>query len=143
MKTIETIKQQINDILQGIEFADVNVLQFIDLDDIIEDEYINDSYDLIERLRSDIEDARGFEVEIIYYKKAMQYLMDYDISLCESMELAHQFGFKLEDINSETLASLHASECVKQEFEDQTKYIEEAWDLIEQYRELKEQEEEE
>lgn len=143
MRTIETIEKEINDIVGSIEFADVSVLHFIDIDDFIEDESITDSYDFIQRLRDDIDMGGGFDVEIVYYKKAMQYLMDYDVSLCESMEIAFELGYKVEDLNSEMLASLHSSRCAREEFDDQAKYLEDAWELIEEYRELKEQEEEE
>lgn len=141
MRTFETIEQEINDILENIEFADVNVLQFVDVDDILEDDNIIGSYGFVDRVTEDIEDARGFDVEIIYYKKAMQYLMDYDSSLCESMEIAQELCYKVEDLNSETLASLHASKCAREEFDEQISELDEAWELIEEYRELKEQEE--
>ena len=39
----------------------------------------------------------------------MEYLKVNDCSLSESIELANEMGYTLENINSETLASLHAS----------------------------------
>ncbi len=57
----------------------------------------------------DLNDSQFFHVEIIYYSKAMEYLRDNDCSLSESVELATEYGYNLENINSELLASLHAS----------------------------------
>ena len=50
-----------------------------------------------------------FNVEIIYYYKAIEYLKENDCSLSDSIELAVEIGYTLKNINSETLASLHAS----------------------------------
>tara|TARA_R110000751_G_scaffold44694_1_gene102065 strand:- start:69 stop:503 length:435 start_codon:yes stop_codon:yes gene_type:complete len=57
-----------------------------------------------------------FDVEIIYYSKAMEYLKEHDNSLSESVELATEYGYTLENINSETLASLHASRKREDDF---------------------------
>jgi len=64
-----------------------------------------DSQDIYE----DLNDNGFFNVEIIYYYKAMEYLKEHDTSLNESLELADEMGFNLRYINSECLASLHAS----------------------------------
>ena len=50
-----------------------------------------------------------FNIEIIYYSKAIKYLADNDASLGESINISLEIGLSLESINSETLASLHAS----------------------------------
>ena len=55
-------------------------------------------------------------VEIIYYHKAMKYLMENDTSLSESMELAQEIGYEPKDINSELLASLLATHKNEEEF---------------------------
>jgi hypothetical protein len=62
-----------------------------------------------DQLWEELNDNGFFNVEIIYYSKAMDYLRDNDISLNESLELAEEMGFNLQYINSECLASLHAS----------------------------------
>ena len=46
------------------------------------------------------------ECEIIYYSKAMAYLSDNDNSLYESLEIASEFGYTTENLNSELLATL-------------------------------------
>lgn len=58
-----------------------------------------------------------FWVDIIYYHKAIKYLMENDPSLTESMEIANNSGYQFTcDLNSELLASLHATEKAKENF---------------------------
>ena len=57
-----------------------------------------------------------FNVEIIYYSVAMEYLKENDPSLSESLEIAAEYGHKIENINSELLASLHASKKKQNDF---------------------------
>ena len=64
-----------------------------------------DSYEIYEELR----EQNYFDVDIIYYSVAMDYLREDDPALCESLEIAAEYGYKIENINSELLASLHAS----------------------------------
>ena len=45
--------------------------------------------------------------EIIYYHKAIKYLLLNDASLHESLELAKGFGLEIENLSSETLATIH------------------------------------
>jgi len=81
----------------------------------------NTPFDYIE-LFDAIRSESGFIVEIIYYYKAIKYLQEFDPSLNESLELANELGYELDNINSELLASLLA-----------TKYNEEKyWELEEQ-----------
>ena len=46
------------------------------------------------------------ESEIIYYSKAMAYLSENDNSLYESLEIAKEYGYSIENLNSELLATL-------------------------------------
>ena len=68
----------------------------------------SDSYSSEETF-DDYEDAyqNCIETEIIYYNKAMEYLSEHDWSLTESAGLASDYGYILENINSEMLATLH------------------------------------
>jgi len=66
----------------------------------------------------DLEDAKDFEryfeeleysthqTECIYYSNAMKYLTEHDNSLSESLEIACEMGYEVEDLNSELLATL-------------------------------------
>ena len=66
----------------------------------------------------DFEDAKDFEryfeeleysthqTECIYYSNAMKYLTEHDNSLSQSLEIASEMGYEVEDLNSELLATL-------------------------------------
>jgi len=47
------------------------------------------------------------QIEIIYYSKAIVYLQNNDASLIDSLVIAEELGYKIENINSELLATLH------------------------------------
>ena len=47
-----------------------------------------------------------YEQDIIYYYRAIEYLQENDSSLRDSLDLAHNMGFSLENLNSEVLATL-------------------------------------
>lgn len=59
------------------------------------------SEELIEALREQIT-----EDEVIYYSNAINYLSENDASLIESLSLAHDLGYTVDNINSELLATL-------------------------------------
>ena len=44
--------------------------------------------------------------DIIYYYEAMKYLSRKDASLSQSLEIASEYGYTTENLNSETLATL-------------------------------------
>jgi hypothetical protein len=94
----------IRDTLQGltIKYLDDDALDYLSCSDELGD------YDS-DQIREELQDNGFFDVEIIYYYKAMDYLKEHDTSLSESIEIAHEYGYTLENINSELLASLHAS----------------------------------
>ena len=53
-----------------------------------------------------------YEQEIIYYSKAMNYLIENDPSLHESMAIANEYGSDIERINSEYLATIHYQDAL-------------------------------
>ena len=65
-------------------------------------------------IRETLHDNGFFDEDIIYYHKAMKYLSEHDNSLYDSIDLAYQMGFDLKNLNSETLASLHATQRNKE-----------------------------
>ncbi len=67
------------------------------------------SYNDADELFNDLQDNGYFNEEIIYYHTAIDYLKENDASLSESLEIATEYGYTLENLNSEILASLHAS----------------------------------
>ena len=77
---------------------------------------------------------RLLDVEMIYYHKAMKYLMENDTSLSESMELAQEIGYEPKDINSELLASLLATHKNEEEFNYIQEELEELFDKLEEVK---------
>lgn len=78
----------------------------------------------VEELQDYLDGNGLFDVEIIYYNNAMNYLHDHDSSLNRSLELAMDMGYTIEDIDSEKLASLLASENARNDFNGLTDQIE-------------------
>ena len=97
-------------LLENLYIENINIVDFIAYDTNIED--IKNADDLYEELESN--DA--FNIDIIYYYKAMDYLAENDFSLSESIDIAVEHGYSLENINSELLASLHASQKARDDF---------------------------
>ena len=90
---------------EEIKLRHIDLLYYINAENV---NSFNDIYD-------QVEEQGGFNVEIIYYSRAMEYLMENDTSLQNSMELAADFGYTPENINSELLASLLASQYTMEE----------------------------
>lgn len=63
-----------------------------------------------EDLREALEENEYFDVRIIYYENAINYLRDNDPSFKRAFELAQEYGYKVWDLNSEVLASLVATD---------------------------------
>ena len=59
--------------------------------------------------------------EIIYYHKALAYLMENDASLVESLSLAEDFGLTPSNLNSETLATIHYQDALMQTITEEEK----------------------
>jgi hypothetical protein len=99
------------DTLQGltIKYLGDDATEYLSCPDELGD---YDSHEIYDELR----DNGFFDVEIIYYHKAIDYLKEYDASLAESIEIATEYGYTLENINSELLASLHASRKKEDDF---------------------------
>ena len=73
-----------------------------------------------DQIEEELQDNGFFDVEIIYYANAIDYLKEHDTSLNESLEIAAEYGYITEDLNSELLASLLASRNKKEDF---AKYV--------------------
>jgi hypothetical protein len=119
---------------QVLALLDANCKEFTPSDYIGTDETFSD----FDELRELLDNNGAFNVEVIYYATAMEFLQKKDPSLNESLELAEVMGYTPKNINSEILASLLASEYARIEFED----IEsEVTDLINSFDEEEETEE--
>ena len=99
-----------------------NTLQTLSLEHLGEDatDYFSCSDELgdyeVSQIFEELHDNGFFDVEIIYYYKAMEYLKENDASLSESIEIANECCYNLENINSELLASIHASRQREDDF---------------------------
>ena len=109
MKTTQTNK--IKDFLNSIKVENLEIMDFIDIDSIELSE--SDAFDSIYEM---IADNNGFDIDIIYYTNAMEYLSKNDNSLKESLNLAYELGYTIENINSELLASILATDKVREDF---------------------------
>jgi hypothetical protein len=61
----------------------------------------DDESELVEYLQERIN-----ECEVVYYTNAIKLLAEHDPSLMQSMELASEYGFSVDKLNSEVLATL-------------------------------------
>jgi len=99
-------KEKLKNIFKYIEKeCGRNPLEYVEIKDVLE----MSDYD---ELYQELEELDFFEVNIIYYTKAIHYLQEHDPSLTESIELASDMGYNIKDINSELLASILASEYI-------------------------------
>ena len=89
--------------------TEVTVTDYVNIEDIDENDVFNSICDTIR-------DNGGFDIEIIYYSNAIDYLKENDKSLMESIGIALDYGFELKNITSETLASLLASRNAEDNF---------------------------
>jgi hypothetical protein len=83
-------------------------------------EYLSIKTDLtdVDDMFFDLQNNGYFNEEVIYYSSAIRYLKDNDPSLCESLEIATEYGYTTENLNSELLASLHASQKKEETFNE-------------------------
>lgn len=128
----EEAKTKIENFLKEVSPDDVYILDYVDIDNID----LENPFDSIEEM---ISDNNGFDVEIIYYSNAIEYLKNNDPSLNESLEIASEYGYEVGKLNSEILASLLASQNARNDFADLRDDIENFFEEIKE--ELEETEE--
>ena len=109
MKT--TLKNQIELFLKSLQIDNLNIIDYVDINNINLSDAFNSIY-------GQIDDNGGFNIEIIYYSNAIEYLQENDPSFKESLQLAFEMKFELKNLNSEVLASLLATQNVKNDFYD-------------------------
>lgn len=69
-------------------------------------------------LTDEMNDKGAFDQEIIYYSNAIKFLSENDPSLRYSLEIASEFGYNTDSLNSEILASLLLSEIEKDKWHE-------------------------
>jgi intracellular sulfur oxidation DsrE/DsrF family protein len=89
--------------------TEIDVLNYVDVNNI-------DPVNPFESICEMIEDNGGFDIEVIYYSNAIDFLAKNDPSLTESLEIAAGYGYEVKNLNSEILASLLASKLAREGF---------------------------
>lgn len=100
----------IENFLSGLN-TEIDVLNLINIEDI----NLSDAYNSIYEM---IDNNSGFNIDVIYYSNAIEYLREYDPSLRESLNLASEYGYTAENLNSEVLASLLKSQNERESFSE-------------------------
>tara|TARA_R110000764_G_scaffold29829_1_gene69696 strand:+ start:111 stop:539 length:429 start_codon:yes stop_codon:yes gene_type:complete len=116
----------INHILSDEDLQIQRDEKIIDLLDTLADKYIGDTPSEYLSIKTDLTDVNDlfddlqnngyFNEEIIYYSSAIRYLKENDPSLTESLEIATEYGYEAKNLNSEVLATLHASQKKEETF---------------------------
>ena len=127
------MKTKIENFLSELS-TEIDVLNYVDIDNID----MSNPFDSICEM---IEDNNGFDIEIIYYSNAIEFLSENDASLHESLEIASEYGYEVQNLNSEILASLLASKLVRDEFFELESEINDFFEELEEEEEEEEEEE--
>ena len=116
----------INDTLSDQDKQIIKDEKIINLLDELADKYIGDTpseylsntenIQDVNEIFEDLQENGYFNEEVIYYSSAIRYLKENDASLTESLEIATEYGYTTENLNSELLASLHASKKKESQF---------------------------
>ena len=123
--TFETLESGIIELFESTKFLG----DYIDVASLNEDQ---DFSDFCDNVNTQIDEAN-----VIYYSTAMNFLMENDCSLNESMELAADYGYNTENINSELLATLLLQSELRSNFREIEDLV---MDLFDQYEEENEEE---
>ena len=108
----ETHLERIKNFFNEIELNHLNINDYLSESDLQDLDFSN----AFEEINNILIEKDAFEIEIIYYSDAMKYLTLHDTSLRDSIDLAHERGYELQDINSELLASLLATQITSEAF---------------------------
>lgn len=100
--------------LNGLNVENLDVMNYLDEEFLREIDMDNAYY----AIRDELQERNAFDVEIIYHGIAMEYLMKNDCSLQESLGIASDMGFDCNNLNSETLASLLATQECMSDFDE-------------------------
>lgn len=96
-KTLQQIREFSESINMATMWEHINAQEFNDCENT-------------EDLRDILHENEYFDVRIIYYENAINYLKDNDPSFTRAFELAVELGYDMRTLNSEMLASLVATD---------------------------------
>lgn len=121
MKTKETfyleLENKVHEFFNSLN-SDISINDYINTKDIIDIDN-SESFDptiIFESITELLQENGGFNLEIIYYSNAIDYLKENDPSLKDSLEIATEYGFDIENLNSEVLASLLYSQIETEKY---------------------------
>lgn len=120
--THTTRNEAIEKFFRTLDIQGIDLPYFLDIEDV------TDYASATEML----EDKSAFDVEVIYYHDAMEYLMENDNSLRLSIELAEDMGFEIGSVNSEMLASLLKSQKAREDWYDAEEEINEFFEELDE-----------
>lgn len=113
MEYIQTKAQKIMQIINEIDNNTLDLKYFINETDLDDINNIDDLQDYLKLLNQDRDVTN---TEIIGYYNAMQYLLENDYSLKDSIDIAYEYGYTTNEIHSELLASLLATRIKEDKF---------------------------
>jgi hypothetical protein len=109
METLtQTQQTQIFEFLNSLN-TEICITDYVNIEDI-------DFNDAFNSIIDTLSEEEAFNIDIIYYSNAIDYLQKNDASLRESIDIAIELGYELKNINSELLASLLCSQNVQNDF---------------------------
>lgn len=121
---MKTRNEKLEEFLSSLD-SEINIINCVDLDNVTD----------FNSLREEIEGSKGFDIEISYYSNAIEYLTENDASLTESLAIAAESGYNIENLNSELLASLLASQKNREDFEEFEDKVIDFFDWLDTYSE--------
>ena len=130
--TFETLTAGIKELFESTKFLG----DYLDVEYIINFKVFQDKDESFTGF-CDTVNVQIDESEVIYYSRAINFLMENDISLTESMQLASDFGYSPENINSELLATLLLQSELRSNFNEIEDLV---MDLFDQYEDSNEEE---
>lgn len=114
LSKLEAIKNIIKEQEKDCDFNDY-ITNYVSNEDIKACETIEDVREILEKANENYEIT---DADVIYYTNAIAYLQENDPSLTESLEIASEYGYTTDKLNSEILASLLMSRKNQEDYND-------------------------
>ena len=130
MKTFEFSTAAVNDKVDNY-LNDLST-EHTEISDYVNSEDIEDYDNVFDFITEKLQDNNSLDVDVIYYSRAIAYLSENDASLNESLRIASELGFSTENLNSEILASLLASENNREQWQEKEDEINTFFEELEQ-----------
>ena len=121
------MKTKIENFLANLK-TEIDLLSLVDIDNI-------DHANAFDSICDMIEANNGFDIDVIYYSNAIDYLSKNDPSLKKSLNIAAELCYEVQNLNSEILASLLASKLVREEFYELESEINDFFEELEEEEE--------